>query len=100
MAEEQNNEQVFSLSAAQYHGLTSSDFLENAPATRSTSQGRKNLGESLAAMRLNSKKSAAEVYTRSLLWDQVPSEVVRRFAKLVEECNSRNGQDECDSPVA
>ncbi|PQE11576.1 bZIP transcription factor protein [Rutstroemia sp. NJR-2017a WRK4] len=98
--EEQNNEQVFSLSAAQYNGLTSSDFLENAPATRSTSQGRKNLGESLAAMRLNSKKSAAEVYTRSLLWDQVPSEVVRRFAKLVEECNSRNGQDECDSSVA
>jgi hypothetical protein len=99
-SEEQNNEQVFSLSAAQYNGLTSSDFLENAPATRSTSQGRKNLGESLAAMRLNSKKSAAEVYTRSLLWDQVPSEVVRRFAKLVEECNSRNGQDECDSSVA
>lgn len=95
--EEQNNEQLFSLSAAQYNGLTSQDFLDNSPATRSTSQGRKNLGESLAAMRSNSKKSAAEVYTRSLLWDQVPSEVVRNFAKLVSECNSRNGPEECDT---
>lgn len=95
--EEQTTEQLFSLSAAQYNGLTSQDFLDNSPATRSTSQGRKNLGDTLAAMRLNSKKSAAEVYTRSLLWDQVPSEVVRNFAKLVSECNSRNGPEECDT---
>jgi hypothetical protein len=94
--EEQHHEQLFGLSAAQYNGLNSQDFLQHAPS-RSTSQGRRNLGESLAAMRSNSKKSAAEVYTRSLLWDQVPSEVVRNFAKLVSECNSRNGQDDCNS---
>ncbi|KAH6670096.1 hypothetical protein B0J14DRAFT_111409 [Halenospora varia] len=96
--EEQNNEQVFSLSAAQYNGLTSHDFLQNAPQP-STSQGRRNLGETLAAMRSNSKKSAAEVYTRSLLWDQVPSEVVRNFAKMVSDCNSRGGQDDCNTAV-
>jgi len=94
--EEQHHEQLFSLSAAQYNGLNSQDFLQNTPA-RSTSQGRRNLGETLAAMRSNSKKSAAEVYTRSLLWDQVPSEVVRNFAKLVSECNSQNRQDDCSS---
>lgn len=97
-SEEQNHEQLFSMSAAQYNGITSQDFLQGTP-TRSTSQGRRNLGETLAAMRSNSKKSAAEVYTRSLLWDQVPSEVVRNFAKLVSECNSRNGQDDCSSSV-
>ncbi|KAI9048096.1 hypothetical protein LZ554_007892 [Drepanopeziza brunnea f. sp. 'monogermtubi'] len=86
--EDQNNEQLFSLSAAQYNGLTNQDFLNSAPPQHSTSQGRRNLGETLAAMRLNSKKSAAEVYTRSLLWDQVPSEVVRNFAKMVSDCNS------------
>ena len=91
--EQQNHEQLFSLSAAQYNGLVSPDFLSNAPP-RSTSQGRRNLGETLAAMRSNSKNSAAEVYTRSLLWDQVPSEVVRNFAKLVSESNARNGQDQ------
>jgi hypothetical protein len=95
-SEEQNNEQLFSLSAEQYNGLTSQDFLRRTP-TRSTSQGRRNLGDTLAAMRANSKKSAAEVYTRSLLWDQVPSEVVRNFARLVSECNSRNGDGDCSS---
>lgn len=87
--EEQSHEQLFSMSAAQYNGLTNQDFMQTTPQ-RSTSQGRRNLGETLAAMRSNSKKSAAEVYTRSLLWDQVPSEVVRNFAKLVSDCNSQN----------
>ena len=35
----------------------------------------------------SSKGSASEVYTRSLLWDQIPSDVVRSFAKMVVECN-------------
>lgn len=90
--EEQNNEQLFSLTAAQYNGLHSQEFLQNAPV-RSTSQGRRNLVDSLAAMRSNSKNSAAEVYTRSLLWNQVPSEVVRNFAKLVSECNTQHQHD-------
>ncbi|CAL3966319.1 unnamed protein product [Diplocarpon coronariae] len=96
--EDQNNEQLFSLSAAQYNGLTNQDFLDTAPP-RSTSQGRRNLGDTLAAMRLNSKNSAAEVYTRSLLWDQVPSEVVRNFAKMVSDCNSRKSPEERGTPA-
>lgn len=95
--EEQNNEQLFSLTAAQYNDLTSQDFLQGTPK-RSTSQGRRNLGETLAAMRNeNKKESAAEVYTRSLLWDQVPSEVVRNFAKMVQESQNRQDADEINS---
>ncbi|WYZ34632.1 hypothetical protein EsH8_I_000908 [Colletotrichum jinshuiense] len=91
--DEQTNEQLFGLSAAQYNGVNSQDFLNNAPE-RSTSQGRKNLAEALAAMR-NNKQSAADVYTRSLLWDQIPSEVVRNFAKMVSDSNSAKiGADE------
>ena len=86
----QHNEQLFSLSASDYNGLTSHDFMQHAPSVPPTSQGRRNLSETLAAMRSNSKKSAAEVYTRSLLWDHVPSEVVRNFARMVEECNAKN----------
>ncbi|KAL2020650.1 hypothetical protein VTK56DRAFT_8046 [Thermocarpiscus australiensis] len=86
--EQQTNEQIFSLSAAQYNDLTSQDFLQNAPAERSTSQGRRNLAEALANMRNSNKQSAAEVYTRSLLWDQIPSDVVRTFAKMVAESNA------------
>jgi len=92
----QNHDQIFSLSVSEYNGLTSHDFMQHAPSVPPTSQGRRNLSETLAAMRSNSKKSAAEVYTRSLLWDQVPSEVVRNFARMVEECNAQN---HC-SPVA
>lgn len=91
-SEDQNNEQLFSLSAAQYNSLTSQDFLQNPPAP-STSQGRRNLGETLAAMRSNSKTSAAEVYTRSLLYNEIPSDVVKTFHRMVSDM-SRNGQEE------
>ncbi|KAF6842739.1 bZIP transcription factor [Colletotrichum musicola] len=91
--EEQTNEQLFGLSAAQYNGVSSQEFINNN-GERSTSQGRKNLADALAAMR-HTKQSAAEVYTRSLLWDQIPSEVVRNFAKMVSETNSaKMGADE------
>lgn len=86
--QEQTNEQIFSLSAAQFNGLNDHEFLQNA-ASKSTSQGRRNLADALAAMRMTNKHDgAAEVYTRSLLWDQIPGDVVRNFAKMVAECNN------------
>ena len=36
-------------------------------------------------MRLGKRGSAAEVYTRSLMWDQIPGDVVREFARMVGE---------------
>lgn len=96
--DEQHKEQLFSLSAAQYNGLTNHDFLHTAPPP-ATSQGRRNLGETLAAMRLNRPHSAAEVYTRSLLWDQVPTEVVRNFAKMVSDCHAPTRDAADGAPV-
>ncbi|ODA79583.1 hypothetical protein RJ55_05177 [Drechmeria coniospora] len=92
---EQTNEQIFSMSASQYNGLSNQDFPQNSPQ-RSTSQGRKNLAEALASMRSVSKQTgAADVYTRSLLWDQIPNEVVRNFAKMVAECNNAQKKQQC-----
>lgn len=88
--QEQQNEQLFGLTPAQYEGVNSHDFLQNAPAEKSTSQGRKNLAQALASMRTDSK---AEVYTRSLLWDQIPGDVVRSFAKMVAESSSPDGNN-------
>lgn len=88
--QEQQNEQLFGLTAAQYDGVQSQDFLHNAPAEKPTSQGRRNLAEALASMRSNSK---AEVYTRSLLWDQIPGDVVRDFAKMVAEGSNGVGRN-------
>ncbi|KAI1113114.1 bZIP transcription factor [Nemania sp. NC0429] len=87
--EQQANEQVFSLTPAQYNGITSQDFIRSQPPP--TSHKRRNLAEALANMRPNDKQSASEVYTRSLLWDQIPGDVVRNFAKMVADCNNANG---------
>ncbi|KAJ3568452.1 hypothetical protein NPX13_g6416 [Xylaria arbuscula] len=94
--EQQVNEQVFSLTPAQYNGLTSQEFIR-APQPPPTTHKRRNLAEALANMRPNEKQSASEVYTRSLLWDQIPSDVVRNFAKMVADCNGANsGQAGCN----
>ncbi|KAJ2972884.1 hypothetical protein NUW58_g9085 [Xylaria curta] len=94
--EQQANEQVFSLTPAQYNGITSQDFIR-APQPPPTSHKRRNLAEALASMRSNDKQSASEVYTRSLLWDQIPGDVVRNFAKMVAECNgASSGQPPCN----
>ncbi|KAI2623664.1 bZIP transcription factor [Xylaria nigripes] len=93
--EQQANEQVFSLTPAQYNGITSQDFIRT-PQPPSSSHKRRNLAEALANMRPHEKQSAAEVYTRSLLWDQIPGDVVRNFAKMVADCNaSNNAQVAC-----
>ena len=55
---------------------------------------RRNLAETLAAMREQSKgESAADIYTRSLLWDKIAPEVVHEFKRIVEEsaASSRPG---------
>lgn len=82
----QQREQAFSLSANQYNGITSGEILDEPDPPVVTH--RRNLGEALAALRNDKQGSAAEIYTRSLMWNQVPTDVVRDFARMVAECNS------------
>ena len=101
---DQEAEQAFSLSAQQFNSLTSTDFTrtvylpsdEDSPMTPQSSQSsgghRRNLAETLKAMRDEAKgQSAAEVYTRSLLWDRIPTEVVHQFKRMVEESSAGGG---------
>lgn len=81
----QQREQAFSLSANQYNGISSGDFVDE---DRPVVAHRRNLGEALAALRNDKQGSAAEIYTRSLLWNEVPTDVVRDFARMVAECPS------------
>ena len=98
--EAQTNDQIFSLSAAQYNGINDQGFLQNTPS-RTASQGRKNLAEALATMRVSNKQSgSADVYTRSLLWDQIPGEVVRNFAKMVADCNNVQNKQQCNEATS
>jgi len=99
--QEQTNEQIFSLSAQQYNGVLDQNFIHNNQPERFHSQGRRNLAEALAAMSTTDKQNgAAEVYTRSLLWDQIPREVVRNFAKMVAECNSAQTEQQCNEAIS
>jgi len=94
---EQEHEQLFSITPDQYNSMTSLDFtrsrysmtsddLSDPLSPGSQPSHRRNLAETLAAMREQSKgDSAAEIYTRSLLWDKIAPEVVHEFKRIVEE---------------
>jgi hypothetical protein len=94
---DQEAEQLFSITPAQYNSMTSLDFTRprysisdemSDPLSPGSPQPshRRNLAETLAAMREQNKgDSAAEIYTRSLLWDKIAPEVVHEFKRIVEE---------------
>lgn len=96
-SKDQENEQLFSITPAQYNSMTSMDFsrprysiasddYSDPLSPGSQPSHRRNLAETLAAMREQSKgESAADIYTRSLLWDKIAPEVVHEFKRIVEE---------------
>lgn len=94
-SKEQEAEQLFSLTPAQYNSLTNPSYPNNDSAPKHNHAGpsshRRNLAQTLANMREESlaKGGAAEVYTRSLLWDQIPADVVRQFKELVQESQQK-----------
>lgn len=88
---QQEIDQAFSLTPAQYASMTSTDFPtydQPPPPGRNDAAPppRRILAESLASLeQQHARNSKAEVYTRSLLWDQIPADVVRRFREIVRE---------------
>jgi hypothetical protein len=99
-SKEQEHEQLFSITPAQYNSMTSMDFtrtrysiasddLSDPLSPGSQPSHRRNLAATLAAMREQSKgDSAADIYTRSLLWDKISPEVVVEFKRMVEEVSA------------
>jgi hypothetical protein len=93
---DQAAEQAFSLTAAQYNAAMSPSFsTRELPSQAGSGSGRKGLLESLAKMREQADREGGktEVYTRSLLWEQVPRDVVRNFARMVQEVNAEGGDN-------
>lgn len=82
---ENDPQQFMQLTAAEYNEVTSKDF---GPIKVGSIRGRKHLADGLASLQSHSKPSLAEVYTRSLLWDKVDAEVVRRFAAFAQRAAS------------
>ena len=103
---EQERDQLYSLSAEQYNHVTSTDFLDMASTQQvSTTEDLSHLGAGLGSVAPSeprnkaSSSSMAEVYTRSLMWDRVPAEVVREFARFVadSEALARQTKSELDT---
>lgn len=85
-SKEQEDQQVFALSADQYNSLTTfdDDAMDYKPHPPS------NLQQTLNAMRSNGQdrigtKTMSDVHSRSLLWDRVPQKVVQDFRRMVRE---------------
>lgn len=89
--QQQEREQLFSLSADQYNHMMSDDLFADGPELNAPS-GRRNLGDLFAATRADKKGPTAEAYTRSLMRSEVPAAVVREFARMVAEGKRRNGE--------
>jgi hypothetical protein len=87
----QEAEAVFSLSAKQYDSLTSADYAEppysTPPEDESGSPShRRHLVDTLKAMREDAKDHATpNVYTRSLLWQRIPDDVVQQFKLMADQ---------------
>ncbi|KAJ5936254.1 hypothetical protein N7454_005552 [Penicillium verhagenii] len=84
--EDQERAQVFAMNVDQYNSLTTFDenngFKPQPPS---------NLQQALAAMRHNAAQhsrmhdATSNVYTRSLMWEQVPQKVIHDFRRMVQE---------------
>ncbi|KAL6720688.1 hypothetical protein ACLMJK_002613 [Lecanora helva] len=86
---QQQRDQIFSLSVDQYNHITSDDCLEEQQDA-SQAPKRRSLSDALSAMRAQKQGTAGEVYTRSLMLDKVPADVVRDFARMMED--SKRGE--------
>ncbi|EME49256.1 hypothetical protein DOTSEDRAFT_40499 [Dothistroma septosporum NZE10] len=93
-SKQQEADQAFSLTTAQYASMTNVDYsaYSQHPAPSHSEPAplpRRNLAEALANLENENLRSSskAEVYTRSLLWDQIPADVVRQFKEIVRDHN-------------
>lgn len=90
---QQELDQAFSLTPTQYASITSDDYAlqgsgYNTEAVNPDARPRRNLAEALATLEQEHLQgSKAEVYTRSLLWERIPRDVVQQFKEMVRDHN-------------
>lgn len=89
ISKDQHAAQLFAMTPDEYNGFTSTHGAlstrhgqANVPAVPLP---RRNLAESLAnAFPHHNERAGGDVYTRSLLWDRIPDNVVKQFKDLVQ----------------
>ena len=90
-SKEQEAAAAFSLTTHQYASISGMDYLghngrsSNQDRRISPSSSRPNLAETLANIEAERASNKAEVYTRSLLWERIPADVLRQFRELAND---------------
>lgn len=104
---------TFALTPSQYASITNindgpslfphnADIVESPTTAPATQHRRRPLAETLAGSALPNEQaqlpasgtSKAEVYTRSLLWDRIPADVVKQFRELVRATHALEAREE------
>jgi len=81
-------DEAFALTSSQYAALAGDDasaYTDAQPGQGHVKPARRTLAEALASMQPPDAGSKAEVYTRSLLFDQIPTDVVKQFKDMVRD---------------
>ncbi|KAL9600880.1 MAG: hypothetical protein Q9219_002922 [cf. Caloplaca sp. 3 TL-2023] len=89
-SEQQQREQIFSLSTNHYNCVIADDDITGAAPV--IPKRRRHLGDALAGLRLHKQGAAAEDYARSLMWNEIPANIARDFARMVAEAQ-QEGQE-------
>jgi hypothetical protein len=91
---EQEAAAAFSLTTQQYASISGMDYLTHNERPGSSSRHntptghRRSLAETLANMQdEHARNNKADVYTRSLLWEQIPVDVLRQFREMARDHN-------------
>ena len=86
---QQECDQAFSLTADQYNHITTDWFSQPEQPKIYPPTRRRNLADALANLHLDKRTTATSAYTKSLLMDEVPTNVVRDFHRMVAENGGR-----------
>ena len=82
------------LTPEQYNSLTNPTHVgQNMALPNRQKPTKRNLADILSNMRQENiaKGSTSEVYTRSILWNQVPDDVVKQFKQAVRDSETSIG---------
>jgi hypothetical protein len=94
-SKQQSDEAAFAMTQAQYASLM--DIGSTTDADRMNGQihpARRNLAEVLANAQTADPSNKADIYTRSLLFEQIPADVVKQFKEMVRDRGQRDQQQQ------
>jgi len=94
-SKQQSDEAAFAMTQAQYASLM--DLGPTADVDRMNGQihpARRNLAEVLANAHTPDPSNKADIYTRSLLFEQIPADVVKQFKEMVRDRSQRDQQQQ------